>query len=80
MNSTSEGENYHDETFSSYIDFCWNCMRQHPKNDIALVQIVKIFLYICGEGSDKSVNQVILRKLLVNDWNIVEKINEIFQN
>ncbi len=50
-------------------------MKEHPKNDIALVQIVRIFLYVCAEGSDRSVNQKELRNKLIVGWDIVKKIN-----
>lgn len=52
-------------------------MRQHPKNDILLVQATRILLYSI---SDRSKNKDILHDNLVNKFNIIGKMCEINRN
>jgi hypothetical protein len=35
----------------SIMEFLWEYMRRHPTNDIAIVQIDKIFLYVISDRS-----------------------------
>lgn len=57
--------------------FAWDCMRKHPRNDIALVQVDKIFLYAI---SDRSKTKDKLHQMLIDKFKIVDRLNEIFKN
>lgn len=50
--------------------FAWECMREHPRNDIAIVQVGKILSYAI---SDRSMNKDKLHENLLEKFKIVDR-------
>lgn len=55
---------------SEDLDFAWECMREHPRNDIVLVQISRIFQYVI---SDRSKLKDKFHDALLHKFQIVNK-------